>query len=218
MFRVGTGRANPKRDAEARATLRAMSEMKREKCGAKKKNGERCKHDAGYGTDHPGYGPCRYHLGNTEAVRAASHKARIVEEMRDNYGEDVAWMEPHEALLEEVRRTAGHVYWLRDKIREMDDSDLWQYSKHDEHGSRYYATRSVWLELYQQERAHLVRVSKTAIDAGVAERAVRVAEKQAQLLASAISNILNDLGVSNDPRAPEIVRRELVALAGPGAA
>jgi hypothetical protein len=58
--------------------------------------------------------------------------------------------------------------------------------------------------------------SKMALDAGVAERQVRVAEAQGELLASVIKAILGDLGLSKDQQAvaPGIVRRHLIALAG----
>jgi hypothetical protein len=35
------------------------------RCGAATRSGGRCKLAAGQGTDHPGYGSCKYHLGAT---------------------------------------------------------------------------------------------------------------------------------------------------------
>jgi hypothetical protein len=62
----------------------------------------------------------------------------------------------------------------------------------------------------------LARVCKMALDAGVAERQVRVAEAQGELLASVIKAILTGLGLDKDQqdKAPAIVRRHLLALAG----
>lgn len=130
---------------------------------------------------------------------------------------------PEEALLQEVRRTAGHVAWLGRLIAGMESEDeLWGYvgsagSQSDEKGSRdFYASIEpvVWLRLYHQERAHLKSVAKAAIDAGIAERQVRLAEQQADLLAGALQAILNDLGLTEKQRkqAPGIVRRHLQSL------
>jgi hypothetical protein len=56
------------------------------------------------------------------------------------------------------------------------------------------AAVNLWVWLYQEERDRLVRVSKAAIDAGVAERQVRITEEQARQLARVVSAIVTDLG------------------------
>ena len=53
-----------------------------------------------------------------------------------------------------------------------------------------------WVRLYLEERDRLVRVAEVAIDTGVAERQVRLAEAQAQQLAAVIRAILTDLGTT----------------------
>ena len=64
----------------------------------------------------------------------------------------------------------------------------------------------------------LVDFSKAAIAAGIAERTVRIAEQQAQLMATAVRGILTDLGVADRPDAPAVVRRHLTLLAGAASA
>jgi hypothetical protein len=73
---------------------------------------------------------------------------------------------------------------------------------------------SVWIEMYQNERKLLARACKMALDAGVAERQIRLAEAQGQLLADAIRGILGDLGLSpeQEAQAPAIVRRHLTSV------
>ena len=75
-------------------------------------------------------------------------------------------------------------------------------------------TPSVWIEMYQTERTMLARVCKMALDAGVNERAVRVAEAQGELLAQVIKAILGDLDLSKKQQAMVggVVRRHLMAL------
>jgi hypothetical protein len=68
-----------------------------------------------------------------------------------------------------------------------------------------------WVILYQQERDRLVRVSKLALDAGVAERQVRLTERQAQQLAEVIRAVLTDLGHNlDDERVRKVVRFRLL--------
>jgi hypothetical protein len=77
------------------------------------------------------------------------------------------------------------------------------------------ATVNVWVRLYQEWHDRLVRVSKLAIDAGVAELQVRLAEKQAQQLAAVIRAILTDLGHDLDEEnVRKVVRLRREVLAG----
>jgi hypothetical protein len=56
-----------------------------------------------------------------------------------------------------------------------------------------------------------VRVAKLAIDAGVAEQQVRLAEEQAKQLAAVIRAILTDLGHDlEDERVRDVVRLRLI--------
>jgi hypothetical protein len=139
-------------------------------------------------------------------------------------------VDPHDALLEEIARTAGHVDFLAGVIRSMSPGALvWGVtggSATVEKGVKADkvtdstatvltegAGINTWLTLYHQERVHLVNVCKTAIGCGIEERRVRIAEQQGAMLASVIQAILGDLGVATDPRVPEIVGRRLREVA-----
>ena len=58
--------------------------------------------------------------------------------------------------------------------------------------------------------------AELALDAGVEERKVRVAEQQGELIAQVIRSIRGDLGLNSKQQseAPAVVRRHLLALAG----
>lgn len=185
--------------------------MANSKCGAKKTNGEgTCSLPAGFGTDHPGYGRCKHHFGNTRALKVAAAR----EEFRERFLGDEVSIEPTEAILEEIRRSAGHVRWLHSMILKMDeeldgqsaDRVLLQLSEQG-------WGKAAWTKLYAEERAHLVKTAKMAIDAGVAERQVRLAESTGELMATVLRAILNDLGLTSEQmaKAPEIVTRHLRA-------
>jgi hypothetical protein len=150
---------------------------------------------AGYGTDHKGFGRCKFHGGSTpnHMVSAVSEAvtARAVA-----YGQPLN-VDPMTALVTEVHRTAGHIVWLGAELQQHPDPATFE--------------ARVLLKHYQQEREHLVRVSKAAIDSGVAEREVRLAEGQGRLLADVIFAVLGGLSLS--PRqaidARKIVAQEL---------
>jgi hypothetical protein len=63
------------------------------------------------------------------------------------------------------------------------------------------------LMLYREERNHAARVSKMAIDAGLQERMVKIAEDQGVILATAIKQVLDALNLSPSQASmvPEVV-------------
>lgn len=162
---------------------------------------------------------CRMHGGSTKKSRAKG--ARVVAEVQAvkavatlGLAVDVS---PTEALLEEVRWTAGHVGWLRARVQELDEQTrdtgtnatgrhplVWGVTEEsektggDDWGSKTVekAAPSIWYQLYDNERKHLVAVCSAALKAGVEERRVQLAEQQGVLLAQVIRAILHDLGLT----------------------
>jgi hypothetical protein len=70
-------------------------------------------------------------------------------------------------------------------------------------------------DLEAKERERCANFATKAVAAGLAERQVRLAERQGELLAQVIRSVLDELGLSADQMelAPEIVRRHLTAVA-----
>ena len=200
------------------------------KCKARKQDGTQCGAWPIRGAE-----VCRVHGGRAPQVKAAAARrlaAQAAEQAVRTLGLAVD-VSPTEALLEEVRWTAGHVAWLRSRVQELaeepthrrvsfdgEDEDLletpgqrgaltWGTTKvktgGDDAGTTQEAKPSLWYELYARERAHLIRVCSEAIRAGVEERRVRLAEQQGDLLALAIRRILEAFGLADDPRVPEVV-------------
>lgn len=168
---------------------------------------------------------CRSHGGAASQVKAAaSRRAQEAAAAKAvaTYGLPRE-VDPHDALLEEVHRTAGHVAWLGGIVAEIDVGDL-VWGKTEEAEKRatefagtdttYGAKPNVWLELYHRERQHLTNVCKACITAGIDERRVRIAEQQGELIAQVIRGVLTDLGVADHPDAPAAVRKHLTAVAG----
>ncbi|MGW4042955.1 hypothetical protein [Streptomyces sp. NPDC004721] len=158
--------------------------------------------------------------------RLTEEKARALVE---TYGRKIETTAT-EALLEEVQWTAGHVAWLRERVQEIEGAAasagtdrehplVWGITREksggEDFGTTEEAAPNVWLKLYQQERAHLVKVCAEAIKAGIEERRIKLAEQQGALVAQAIRAILADLDLTSEQQArvPEIVPRHLRALA-----
>lgn len=93
---------------------------------AKDAKNEFCTNPKGWGTDHPGYGNCKKHGGNTEAgIKAAMRLMgqdlieRYREEWRfggNRHDPSIANMTPEQAMLEEVRRSIAMVRFLEERI------------------------------------------------------------------------------------------------------
>jgi hypothetical protein len=106
---------------------------------------------------------------------------------------------PDEALLQEVHRTAGHVAYLNAIIGEGTSKDSltqWVVVADGEDSTSTFRKPSVWVELYQKERAHLVAVCKAAIGAGIAERQVRLAERQGELVGELLRVAITAAGLT----------------------
>lgn len=179
------------------------------KCGSRGRSGRPCGRYAGWGTPHPGIGACKLHGGCTPShVNAANRVKAELAVITLGLPIDV---EPQTALLEEVHRTAGHVAYLAEKIAEFDDDDQLLQTNHGPGGASQ-TVRSVWVDLYQAERGHLVKVCASAISAGVAERQVKLAEQQGALIAKVIQGVLGELGVADRPEVAGVIRRHLATV------
>lgn len=129
--RQSTRRAQARREgrtseADALAPPSERKLLDSEKCGALTGSGNPCRNAKGSRTDHPGYGNCVKHGGNTEA----GIKSAMREMGRDlarrfkadvPFGGDrrdpaIATLTPEQAMLEEVRRSAAFVRFLEERI------------------------------------------------------------------------------------------------------
>lgn len=183
------------------------------KCGAKlptpRPDGRTtCDQPAGYGTDHIGWGRCKWHMGSTRALKVAAAREEANELIRTlNLGKPIP-VSPDEALLQELWRTNGIVHYLQDYIGSAFSPEDLVYLT--EVGMRPRA----FLDILQREREHLAKVAKMTLDAGVAERQVRIQEAMGQMFASVIQAVLRDLKLSPNQKqlAPAVVRKHLLTL------
>lgn len=125
---------------------------------------------------------------------------------------------PGDALLEEVRRTAGIVRWLEYRMATEWSDELIPLGKEVE-GAAFTqwvpTNESEWYAVYQKERQHLARCSKMCLDAGVAERQVKIAEANADLMYQIIASAFKALGLTEEQeqRVPAIMGEVLTKAA-----
>lgn len=195
-------------------------------CGARTRSGRPCRRRAGAGTDHLGYGRCSLHLGSTRTgrVHAAREEAKAAAVVM---GAPLD-IDPHEALLHCIRITAGEVAYATAMVGDLDvdqavDELVTTSTRSTADGTTTEETRRpkelhVWIRVRQDAVDRLARYSKMALDAGVAERQVRLAERYGTSIARLLGGVLEGLELSPEQqaRAPEVVRRAMVLLEAGG--
>lgn len=207
-------------------------------CGQTKRGPDKitpCPEMAGGGTDHPGYGPCRGHGGTSASGKMSAARERafvqVAELKRASrfYGQ-VIQISAEQALQEEVGRSVGVVRWIEDKIAQWgavvpiklnEETGLPPLIEMVE-GFRAVAIGdseyAAWLRMYQIERAHLARVAKACIDAGLSAKMVGLWEMQADMMYKIITLTCEKLGVDPDrlpavmPQIIEAVTNERMAI------
>jgi hypothetical protein len=172
-----------------------MAPLDPDRCDFIKKNGQQCLRSKGCGTDHASAGRCKTHGVNSPShVKSAA--AQIVASQAHE-----ADVEPLAVLLRTIQLDWGAVQWVTSKILETEE-------KGDE------KSPLVCQGLYGAWLDRAAKHAKLALDAGVAERQVAIAEREGEMLAGVIKAILGDLGLSKEQQreAPAVVRRHLTAL------
>jgi len=150
-------------------------------CGARKKNGEACRAFAGQGTDHPGVGRCRRHLGATTNHKRHAVSVEVKRQMA-TLGTPLEDVTAPEALMGLLRASAGHVAWLRTAV-----AGLESLAGHE---------AEVLVRLYDSERDRLARIGEACIRAGVAERMVRMEQAKVETTLRAIREAAQDVGLN----------------------
>ncbi|HEX6681088.1 MAG TPA: hypothetical protein VF063_10615 [Gaiellaceae bacterium] len=147
-----------------------------------------------------GVGTCKFHLGNAPNNKLAAAKAEA-QRRAIRFGEAIK-VEPTEALLTVLYLSAGHVSFIADELATYDDKTTFE--------------AQVLLRMWNEERDRVARIAKAALDAGVAERAVSLAERYAEDLARLLRAIFDDpelrLTRPQHARLPDVLRRHLGAM------
>jgi hypothetical protein len=181
-----------------------------------KGSGQRCKRRA-----IPGGEVCRWHGGAAKQVKA---KAAIRAEVM-NWGLGDSHVDPGEVLLRLVSQSAARAEMYAKELKVLVDesptlrealvAEVWVPT---ESGEAYQAGEYIrgLAKLEAEERDRCAGFATKAVAAGIAERQVRIAEAQAQILAGVVRAVLDRLQLSEEQQAlaPVALREELMAVTG----
>lgn len=160
--------------------------------------------------------------GGAFCVPGGQHVTFDLEEVMPHMGSPI-YIDPGAAILDEIARSAGHVKWLEGKLVSMDEAEI-VIQEHliDEERSggpgggyslRRRETRpevSPWWSLYERERKHFATVCAAAVRAGIEERKIRIAERQADMLEAAFIAAVTELGLDpHSARVRQVIGKQL---------
>lgn len=176
-------------------------------CGGKRRQGPEgatCTRPPGWGTDHPGWGACKLHGGSTPNG-GKSAQTKMAAAASATYGLPIE-ISPTLALMQEVWRTQGHVAWLAEVVKTINQDGLvWGLAEDvvggKNHGKTFKAAPNIWLNLYREERKHLAAVTRDAIKAGIEQSRLELEQQRAAAISTAFFGTLDALGLTEEQRA-----------------
>lgn len=158
---------------------------------------------------------CATHGGSAPQVRAAASRKVAkdgaiaeAEKVRLRLGGSLE-VSPLDVLIGQVKEAAANVEVYRLAIQSLGvevarDGAVAipeQVIEFDKGGTHVPARVHILVDLYNQERDRAVKFAKLCLDAGVEERTVRVAERQAAALGRAFAETIDELDLSADQMA-----------------
>lgn len=176
-----------------------------------------CKRTPGSGTDHRGVGRCDKHGGNEpdQIIEAGVTISRGLGEGYILNDSPVMGLpidvDPTDALMWCVKVAAGEVAYFTQRVQQLNHDDVivkhrtvgreWGEGEKGHKDIKHVETshdRSLHILVRERQRAvdRLAKLSKMALDAGVAERTISLAEKQGELLATVIEKVVDQLGLT----------------------
>lgn len=173
-------------------SLAQRQRMKSKKCKGTNRSGKPCTKPAGWGTDHPGSGNCKHHLGSTRngAVDACKDEAHgMSKPLR---------ITPGQAIQGVLHLAAGQLAWVSTKVAELNEGEEFEELTNAEGGVTVLPNR--WLRLQRQLQQDLKQYSKAAADMGIQERQTALAEAQTQMFHKVLEAILDELDLSAKQR------------------
>lgn len=171
-------------------------------CGAPKRGGGECQMGAGYGTDHPGFGTCKFHGGTmpSNSVGAARQEALDYVDKMKQLGIVGPEVSPDEALMQEVARAQAAVEFFDGEVKRLtEDEDV------DTSSARF--TKIVWH--WNEQRRILTTVSSLVVKAGLAKRHVEIQEMQAAAVLTAVLGVISSPELSLEPEQIDFAKRRI---------
>ena len=176
--------------ANGRSKAAARKQMK--VCGAAKRSGAPCTLEAGWGTDHLGEGRCRHHTGMAGVVSTA-RKLGVPEAVT-----------PTQAISGVLRLAVGNLAYVNAKVLELDGEDIW-----DPENRR-------WITWQERLMDRVAKYAATAVNMGVAERQVQLAEQQTRFMGELLEAVMGEIELTPEQRkrVGPAIRNQLAVIEG----
>ena len=167
---------------------------------------------------------------NSEAVFVRKHAARELKmwmaRVDDRFMGSPIDVDPHDAIIHAIRVTAGEVKYCDEQIRKLSEDELFERPLETSvqqlpsgkwvtiEEKRNPEVISRWVTLRDDAMDNLVKYSKWAIEVGIDERRVRVAERVADVIAPLLSDLAVDLDLTDEQRRrlPMVIDKRLRVL------
>lgn len=162
------------------------------KCGEPRKlDGKRCDKVAGWGTNHPGEGPCKHHGGTVPKARHTQ---------RDNIVELNGMARPRKSTpgesLEAVLNLAvGQLIYCTHKVGELEESKMFN-PTYTAEGAFAGMIPNHWIRLQREVMHDVAKFAKMGADAGIAERGQVIAEAQTAMMAQVLEAVVSELDLT----------------------
>lgn len=169
-------------------------------CGATKRNGNACHMAAGQGTDHPGFGTCKFHAGAMPANKSMAARQEVAAYVQEKklLGEIAPDADPDLVMMEEVARSQRAVEYFDGVVKEMTEDE-----NVDPAGARF--QKVVWH--WNEQRRLLANVSRLVVQAGIAKRSIEIQEMQASAVLAAILGVISSPELGIDPEKQDLSKR-----------
>lgn len=184
-------------------------------CGAlKKADRVPCQHSAGYGTDHVGFGACKFHGGSVSSGRVGAARQEILEYVgkMKALGEIEAGVSPDEAMIEEIARAQSSVEWFDKQIKFMtsDENGV----PLDGEAAQAVATSNAFNKIMYQwteQRRLLTTVTSMAVRAGLMQRSIEIQEMQAAAVLTAVLAVVGSPELGLQPQQVDYAKRMIAS-------
>lgn len=154
------------------------------------------------------------------------HLRKWFERVDDRFMGSPLNIDPTDAILWAMRVTAGEVAYCDAQIARLEEDELFERPRKTMFAElpsgqwdiveerRDAEVMNRWVQWRDHAMSRMAQYAKMALDVGIEERQIQIAEKHAQQIVTVITAVLTDLGLDpTDISTRQIVRRRLVESA-----
>jgi hypothetical protein len=152
-------------------------------CGGKKRNGDVCLREAGWGTDHPGTGKCKHHAGSTGKGIVAAAREEL-----EGMAHPIP-VTPGQAIQGLLNLAAGQLAYCSVQVGGLDESEMFEATDGGVVPNR-------WVRLQLAIMDRVKHITKVAADMGIQERQTLLAEAQTAMMGELLEAVMNEVGLS----------------------